>query len=270
MIDDKKKKARDKAIEISKIAGSAYTPEQVHIIKNTVAKETTDTELAYFLTVANSVNLNPFLKQIWCLKDHRNNLLVFAGRDGFLASAQRHSEYGGIRSSEVCENDVFTLDIANNKIKHEITNTDRGRILSAYAIAFRKNGEPTIEYVEMKEYNKSNPKFKNAWSTNPSEMIKKVAESHALKKAFGINIQVSDDWNVKDGVAEPIDKQETESTLSEEEQRALNFIADAKSLEELEQVDEYLLSFDEDHELWMAYRSKQADLSIITTTTDEE
>ena len=181
-----------------------YTASEVAVIQNTVAKGTTKVELAYFINVCKSVGLNPFVKEIWCYKDNRDNLLVFAGRDGFLAKAQTNPFFNGIRSSEVCQNDVFSIDIANNKIEHSFGVSERGAIVGAYSIVFRKNGEPTIEYVDFKFYNKGY----NTWKTHPSEMIKKVAETHALKKAFGISgIQSEYDFNEKNGVVVPINSE---------------------------------------------------------------
>lgn len=182
-----------------------YTAAEVAVIQNTVAKGTSKVELAYFINVCKSVGLNPFIKEIWCYKDAKGNLLVFAGRDGFLAKAQTNPFFNGIRSSEVCKNDVFKIDIANNKIIHEYGLEDRGDIVGAYAIAFRKNGEPTIEFVDFKFYNKGY----NTWKTHPSEMIKKVAETHALKKAFGVSgIQSEYDFKENDGYVVPIGSKE--------------------------------------------------------------
>ena len=185
-----------------KIAAFAgFSDEQVAVIKKTVAKNTTNTELAFFLQVCHANGLNPFLKEAWCYKDNKGNLIVFAGRDGFLKKAQENPAYNGIRSSEVRAKDVFKIDIANNKIEHEFGIGDRGEIVGAYAIAFRKNGEPTIEYVDFSRYNKKH----NTWNTHPEEMIKKVAEVHALKKGFGLScLQAEDEFNIENGVALPL------------------------------------------------------------------
>jgi len=183
---------------VSDQVANAYTPEQIGVIQKNVAKNTNGAELAYFLNVCKTMELNPFNKEVWCYKDNRNNLLIFAGRDGFLSKAQRHPKYNGIRSCEVCENDKFEMDIANAEIVHKPNVKDRGAIIGAYAIAFRLNGEPTIEWSDFKTYNKGY----NTWKTHPAEMIKKVAESHALKKAFGISgLQVEYDFSEENGVA---------------------------------------------------------------------
>lgn len=189
-------------INADKIANfTGYTSEQVAIAKSTIAKGTSDSELAYFLNVAKTNGLNPFNKEVWCYKDNKNNLLVFTGRDGFLSKAQQNPAYNGIRSSEVYENDDFSLDIANAKISHLKKFKNKGAIIGAYAIVFRKNGEPTIEWADFSDYNKGY----NTWKSNPAEMIKKVAESHALKKAFGISgIQSEYDFEVVENKAIPI------------------------------------------------------------------
>jgi|SRR5688572_3264236 len=171
-----------------------WTDIEIATIQSTVAKGTNKVELAYFLSLAKSLDLNPFNKEIWCYKDNKGNLLIFSGRDGFLKKSQQNPAYNGLRSSEVCEQDGFGLDIANNVINHTIKIGDRGKIVGAYAIVFRKDGEPTIEWAEFKTYDKG----WNTWKTHPAEMIKKVAECHALKKAFGITgVHVEYDYDTR-------------------------------------------------------------------------
>ena len=205
------------AQKIAKLTG--FTEEEVAIVKNTVAKKTTDTELAYFLNVCKSVDLNPFLKEIWCYKDNKGNLLVFAGRDGFLKKAQSSPLWNGITSSEVRENDKFEMDVPNTKISHTTNGKDRGKIIGAYAIARPKNVElPTIEWAEFSVYNKG----QFTWSTHPADMIKKVAETHALKKAYGITgLQSEYDFEIKNGAAIPV-----ETEVSEVEIAIKNVIAE--------------------------------------------
>ncbi len=188
------------AEKIANITG--FTAAEIAIVKRTVAKGTTDFELAYFLNIAKSVALNPFNKEIWCYKDNRGNVLVFAGRDGFLKKAQQSPLWNGMTSSEVCANDVFEMDVAKAQITHKPNFKDRGEIIGAYAIVKPKGCElATVEWADIKIFDKK----QNTWNTHKAEMIKKVAEVHALKKAFGITILQSEyDWNIKDDKALPI------------------------------------------------------------------
>ena len=193
------------AEKISKLSG--FTLEEVAIVKANIAKGVNDNELAYFLNVCKTVHLNPFIKEIWCYKDNKGNLLVFAGRDGCLTKAQQSPIYNGLRSSEVRANDEYQADIPNGIIKHTFNFKDRGIIVGAYAFAFRKNGEPTVESVEFNRYDKGFA----AWKTHPEDMIKKVAETKALKKAFGISgIQSEYDYNIKSDIAIPIETQKSD------------------------------------------------------------
>jgi len=200
---------------------TGYEKNQVAVIQQNVAKGTTASELAYFLNVCQTMELNPFNKEVWCYKDGKGNLLIFAGRDGFLSKAQKNPAFNGIRSSEIRENDEWELDIPNAQITHKITGkqAERGAIVGAYAMIFRKGGEPTIEWAEFDTYNKRY----SAWKSHPAEMIKKVAEAHALKKAFGISgIQSEYDWDVKNGVAKPIHTENVEAkiVMSDDEMKA--------------------------------------------------
>jgi len=205
--------------------------EQIAIIKNTVAKNTTDLELAYFLQVAKSYELSPFKKEVWCYKDAKNNVIVFAGRDGHLAAAQKDRRWSGIASSEVRENDIFSMDIPNGKITHTAGWKDRGKIVGAYAICKPKGCDiATIEWVTMEAYDKGY----NTWKSDPAAMIKKVAETHCLKKAYGLSGLASEyDFDIVDDKAYPADleKEPTISYVSYVESLILNSTYDHESQE---------------------------------------
>jgi phage recombination protein Bet len=161
-----------------------YSSEEIAVIRSTVAKGASDLELAYFLNVAKMNELNPFNKEIWCYKDNKQNVIIFAGRDGFLAKAQKSARWNGITSGMVRENDAFDCDFATGKISHKKNFKDGGKILGAYAICKPKGTElPTIEWADFDTYNKGY----NVWKTHPEAMIKKIAETNVLKKAYGIS-----------------------------------------------------------------------------------
>lgn len=173
--------------------------EMLQVIKDQVLKNATDVELAYFAKVAQQTGLDPLQKEIWGYKDHMGNLIIFAGRDGFLKSAQRSKEFSGIDSSEVRENDEFTVDMTTRSVHHKITELSvekRGKIRGAWCKVYRKRGEDvieTLEVVDIEPYDKGH----NTWKSNPAAMIRKVAESHALKRAFGISgLQIQDNWEI--------------------------------------------------------------------------
>ena len=230
------------ADKISKVSG--FSVEEVAIVKANIAKGVNDSELAYFLSVCKTVGLNPFIKQIWCYKDNKGNLLVFAGRDGFLAKAQTNPYFAGIRSSEVCENDEFSMDIANNIIKHTFGIAERGKVVGGYALAFRQKGEPTIEWAKFDRYYRGEKRdgtkiYSSPWNNTPEEMIKKVAETHALKKAFGISgIQSAYDFDVVDNIAIPLEEKAEVSDIEKAQMKIIEALdtyqgEDKKDIQEI-------------------------------------
>jgi phage recombination protein Bet len=216
----------------SVIAQFAQT--DIEIIKNSVAKNTTDAELKYFLAVAASTGLNPFQKEIWCYKSG-NDMLIFAGRDGFLSNAQKKPDFKGIRSAYVCEKDDFKMNMVSGHIEHSFSAADRGNIVGAYAIVKRKDMDPFISWAAMSEFNKG---F-NAWKSNPGSMIKKVAEAHALKQAYSLSGVASEhDYDFKNNTFAQPEDETAEFTIVDNEvvtvpEEITNAIADAKTVAEV-------------------------------------
>lgn len=175
-------KKEEQLAQSKQSAISQFSQTDIDIIKNSVAKGTTDAELKYFLAVAASTGLNPFQKEIWCYKSG-SDMLIFTGRDGFLSNAQRKPDFKGIRSAYVCATDKFKMNIVSGHIEHEFTQADRGAIVGAYAIVKREGMDSFIAWADFKEFNKGY----NAWKSNPGSMIKKVAEAHALKQAYSLS-----------------------------------------------------------------------------------
>jgi hypothetical protein len=168
------------------------------------------------MNVCKSYELNPFTKEVWCYKDKKGNLLIFAGRDGLLRKAQENPQFNGIRSVAIYENDEYSIDVLNNKIKHTITKekTERGKILYGVTIVFRKGGEPSICIADFSVYNKGY----NAWSTHPEAMICKVSEVMALKQFANCpNVQSEYDYTIDTigNVVVPIEQETVESKTKE-------------------------------------------------------
>ena len=190
---------------MSKIAEQvkSYSLEELKIIKETVAKGASDLELAYFANVSKRYGLDPFLKQIWFYKDTKGNIIILAGRDGFLSLAQKDPRWNGITSDIVRKDEFFSMDASNGKTEHHKVVTSKEPILGAYAICRPKGVEiTTIEWADFEVYNKNY----NVWKSDPAAMIKKVAETHALKKAYGISgLQSEYDFDTTNGKAITID-----------------------------------------------------------------
>ena len=199
-----------------------YSPQEVAVLKNVIAKTLSDTELAYFLSFSKSVELNPFLKEIWAYKNSKGDLIVFAGKDGFVKKAQADPRFSGIVSSAVCENDNCIIDIPNGKVTHTFAIKDRGNVIGAYAQVKMKGIDiPTLVWIDRKEYDKK----QNVWNSNPSAMCEKVALTQACKKACGISgLQSEYDFEVKDNVAIPIQDVKVETEIEANKKKIIEAI----------------------------------------------
>jgi len=141
-----------------------FDRETVDLIKSTCAVNTTDTELQLFLHIAKKYNLDPLLREIWCIK-YADKVNIYTSRDGYLKIAHMSGKLDGISS--------YTID------------DEQGNPVKAVCEVYRKDmSKPFRAEVKFKEYfNANNP----TWKKYPSAMLIKVAEVFALRRAFSIS-----------------------------------------------------------------------------------
>ena len=144
------------------IIPTQYNQQQIQLIRDMCARDCTDNEFLLLMQLAKTYQLDPFAKQIWAVKYGNNPAAIFCGRDGFLAIAHRSGKFDGMESG---------------------TRKD-GDDLVGWCRVYRKDMSRPFEVeVSLSEYSTG----KNLWQTKPKTMIIKVAESHALRRAFGIS-----------------------------------------------------------------------------------
>ena len=142
--------------------------------------------MQYCIGVAKAFNLNPILKQIYFVprRSQVNGQWVektepLCGRDSFLTLAHRTGKFDGIESKvEIKETPIYK----DGKWTRE-------NDLVATATVFKKGCEkPFIVSVNYREYVQTTKEGKPTqfWASKPETMLKKVAESQALRKAFDI------------------------------------------------------------------------------------
>lgn len=175
-----------------------YDPAKIALIKSTLMPpEATDGDLYMLLELSARYKLDPFVRQIWAAKmkgaqGEKGGVVILIGRDGILSLAEQNPDYEGFDSGVVHEADDFKVDQSPGK-PPEVTHTqghpkDRGSILGAWCIAYRRGRRPRYFFAPYSEYvPKSEGKLKySPWGTTPSVMIEKCAISTAHRLQFQI------------------------------------------------------------------------------------
>ncbi|WP_136515934.1 phage recombination protein Bet [Geomonas edaphica] len=170
------------------VAKLDFDREQMAVIESQFFPQgATKAEQAYCFSVARELCLNPITREIFFVKRRQkigdqwiNKVEPMVGRDGFLSIAHRTNQLAGIETT-VCIHDVPQLQ--NGKW---VTTQQ----LVAECTVWRKDSnKPFTAQVSYNEYCQKTDKGQPTrfWAEKPETMLKKVAESQALRKAFNIH-----------------------------------------------------------------------------------
>lgn len=147
----------------------------------------TDMDMIYCMKVAETFNLNPILKQIFFVERSANidgrwitKIEPLAGRDSFLTLAHRSGKFAGI-DSDCAIKQTAVLQDGEWVTKNELVATAK--------VYRTDNDRPFCAEVEYSEYvqRTKDGSITKFWRDKPKTMLKKVAESQALRKAFDIS-----------------------------------------------------------------------------------
>lgn len=171
----------------AELAEYGLTQRQFNMIVNTVAKGIGVDELRLFLWTANKYGLDPLLKQIYIIpykqKDSTGKYVtvpqIIVGRDGLLAIAHKTKTRDGDIAFDGMTTYVEKVDeplyINGKKV--------RDWQYKAVCEVYRKDmNHPIHVEVWEEEYTTG----RHLWATKPRTMIQKVAEAHALRRAFNV------------------------------------------------------------------------------------
>jgi len=142
---------------------SGYSPDQIQLIKNTVAVGATDDELGLFLTVCKHHKLDPFTRQIHFVK-RAGKGTIQTGIDGFRTIAERTGSYAG--------NDDPVFDDEAKPTKATVT---VWKIVNGTRCPFTATARWSQYYPKGQGF---------MWDKMPHLMLGKCAEALALRKAF--------------------------------------------------------------------------------------
>lgn len=153
-------------------------------IRDTVAKGATNAEFTMLMHLANTYQLDPFLKEIWFIK-YGGTPTIMVSRDGLRNYAMRQEDFIGMISQEVRQGDTFKFNPITGEINHEIGDGS-GPITKCYCIIKRQGKQDHTEIIDFKEYFDALSAKNGVWKTHPSAMGKKTVEVLAFKKCYTI------------------------------------------------------------------------------------
>lgn len=159
----------------TQLATRTFDNAQVALIKSTIAPDTTNDELQLFMYQCERTGLDPFAKQIYCIK-RKGKAVTQISIDGARLIAERSGKYEGQEGPYWCGDDGEWRDVW---LSSDAPKAAKVLVWKAGARTATPGVAHWSEYCPM-----FNGKPGDMWVKMPALMLAKCAEMLALRKAF--------------------------------------------------------------------------------------
>ena len=151
-------------------------------VKNYIAPGATDQEVLYFIELCKAQKLNPFVRDAYLVKYGSQPAQIIVGKDVFLKKAGENPYFDGLKAGIVVVDKNGDVKEREGSLK-----VPGDELIGGWCEVYLKNREyPTKCLVSLEEYiqKKKDGTVNSMWSSKPCTMIRKVAQSQALREAF--------------------------------------------------------------------------------------
>lgn len=141
-----------------------------------------DQEIAMFINLCKFSQLNPWLREAYCIKYGTEPATMVVGKEAFMKRAENHPQFDGFEAGIIVQYENGEIENRNGTFM-----TKDDILLGGWAEVYRKDRSHSIRAeVSFEEYagRKKDGSLNGQWTKKPATMIRKVALVQALREAF--------------------------------------------------------------------------------------
>ncbi len=141
-------------------------------------------EFKMFTSLCKARKLNPFLREVYCIKFGNQPAQIVIGKDAILKRAILNPQYNGMESGVIVQ-EIETGTIIERKGTFYLKSQEN--LVGGWAKVYRKNWEyPTYCSVSFEEVaqTKKDGSLNSNWNGKGATMVEKVAKCRALRETF--------------------------------------------------------------------------------------
>ena len=162
--------------------GQVLTADTVRNYLTSGNSKATDQDVLMFIELCKAQKLNPFVRDAYLVKFGNQPAQIIVGKDVFIKRASEHPNFNGMKAG------IVILD-KNGDIKERegALKLKEEELVGGWCEVHLKDKDfPVKSVVSFEEYaqKKNDGTLNSMWSSKGATMIRKVAQSQALREAF--------------------------------------------------------------------------------------